>query len=52
MAVAVPRSVELLVALYAVHRAGAAYLPIDPLLPADRHRRQPARPRRGRQRLQ
>ncbi|MEU1090232.1 amino acid adenylation domain-containing protein [Streptomyces sp. NPDC005892] len=38
VAVAVPRSVELLVALYAVHRTGAAYLPIDPLLPAERIR--------------
>ncbi|WP_391654009.1 AMP-binding protein [Streptomyces tamarix] len=26
---------ELLVALYAVHRIGAAYLPIDPLLPTE-----------------
>lgn len=38
VAVAVPRSVELLVALYAVHKAGAAYLPVDPLLPAERVR--------------
>ncbi|MFB7587036.1 amino acid adenylation domain-containing protein [Streptomyces sp. NPDC056169] len=36
VAVALPRSVELLVALYAVHKAGAAYLPIDPDYPADR----------------
>ncbi len=36
VAVALPRSVELVVALYAVHRAGAAYLPLDPDLPADR----------------
>ncbi|BFV59655.1 hypothetical protein KCMC57_up47590 [Kitasatospora sp. CMC57] len=38
VAVSMPRSVELLVALYAVHRAGAAYLPVDPLLPAERVR--------------
>ncbi|MGH3862148.1 amino acid adenylation domain-containing protein [Actinokineospora sp.] len=36
VAVAVPRSVELIVALYAVHKAGGAYLPIDPDYPADR----------------
>ncbi|MEU1866242.1 amino acid adenylation domain-containing protein [Streptomyces gardneri] len=36
VAVALPRSVELLVALYAVHKAGAAYLPIDPDYPQDR----------------
>ncbi|OLR93667.1 non-ribosomal peptide synthetase [Actinokineospora bangkokensis] len=36
VAVAVPRSVELVVALHAVLRAGAAYLPIDPDYPADR----------------
>ncbi|MFI8325545.1 amino acid adenylation domain-containing protein [Streptomyces sp. NPDC085529] len=36
VAVALPRSVELLVALYAVHKAGAAYLPIDPDYPRDR----------------
>ncbi|MFY1638092.1 amino acid adenylation domain-containing protein [Solwaraspora sp. WMMB335] len=36
VAVRVPRSVELVVALYAVHKAGAAYLPIDPDQPADR----------------
>ncbi len=38
VAVALPRSVELVVALYAVQRAGAAYLPLDPGLPADRKR--------------
>src|SRR3954468_12238269 len=32
--VAVPRSIELVVLLHAVHRAGAAYLPIDTALPA------------------
>ncbi|MFF2145255.1 amino acid adenylation domain-containing protein [Kitasatospora sp. NPDC058190] len=36
VAVAVPRSVELVVALCAVHRAGGAYLPLDPDYPADR----------------
>ncbi|HEX7660638.1 MAG TPA: amino acid adenylation domain-containing protein [Pseudonocardiaceae bacterium] len=36
VALAVPRSLELLVAMYAVHKAGAAYLPIDPDYPADR----------------
>ncbi|MCK1795668.1 amino acid adenylation domain-containing protein [Streptomyces sp. XM4193] len=36
VAVALPRSPELVTALYATHRAGAAYVPIDPELPADR----------------
>ncbi|WP_279578637.1 non-ribosomal peptide synthetase [Streptomyces sp. Tu 3180] len=36
VAVAVPRSPELVVALLAVLRAGAAYLPVDPDYPADR----------------
>ncbi|WP_020387123.1 non-ribosomal peptide synthase/polyketide synthase [Kribbella catacumbae] len=36
VAVALPRSVELVVSVYAIHRAGAAYLPLDPGYPADR----------------
>ncbi|WP_020496656.1 non-ribosomal peptide synthetase [Sciscionella marina] len=36
VAVAVPRSVELVAALYAVQRLGAAYVPIDPDYPAER----------------
>ncbi|MDT7729029.1 MAG: hypothetical protein QOI21_5605 [Actinomycetota bacterium] len=36
VAVALPRSVELVVALYAVHKAGAAYLPLDTGYPTDR----------------
>ncbi|MFW5419111.1 amino acid adenylation domain-containing protein [Nocardiopsis sp. CNT-189] len=36
VAVALPRSVELVVALHAVVQAGAAYLPLDTDLPADR----------------
>ena len=36
VAVAVPRSVELVVALHAVVAAGAAYVPVDPEYPADR----------------
>ncbi|MGW6545598.1 amino acid adenylation domain-containing protein [Streptomyces massasporeus] len=36
VAVSVPRSVELITALWAVLKAGAAYLPLDPDYPADR----------------
>ncbi len=36
VAVLLPRSVNLVVALHAVQRAGAAYLPVDPGYPADR----------------
>nr|WP_245553364.1 non-ribosomal peptide synthetase [Nocardia veterana] len=38
VAVAMPRSIELLVAVYAVLAAGAAYVPIDPDQPAERRR--------------
>ncbi|MFJ9715316.1 amino acid adenylation domain-containing protein [Streptomyces sp. NPDC101213] len=38
VAVRVPRSVDLMVAVYAVVKTGAAYLPIDPDLPEDRVR--------------
>ncbi|KUM99161.1 non-ribosomal peptide synthetase [Streptomyces yokosukanensis] len=38
VAVRIPRSVELMVAIYAVVKSGAAYLPIDPELPEDRVR--------------
>ncbi|MFI6339594.1 amino acid adenylation domain-containing protein [Streptomyces sp. NPDC050535] len=38
VAVRVPRSVDLMVAIYAVVKAGAAYLPVDTDLPEDRVR--------------
>ncbi|MFF2190816.1 amino acid adenylation domain-containing protein [Streptomyces sp. NPDC058155] len=38
VAVRIPRSVDLMVAIYAVGKAGAAYLPVDPDLPDDRVR--------------
>ncbi|WP_394425974.1 non-ribosomal peptide synthetase [Streptomyces sp. SGAir0957] len=38
VAVRIPRSVDLLVAIYAVVKSGAAYVPVDPELPADRVR--------------
>ncbi|HUQ58534.1 AMP-binding protein, partial [Lentzea sp.] len=46
VAVAVPRSIELVVALLAIVRAGAAYLPLDPDYPAERtaHMVEVARP--------
>ncbi|WP_273940849.1 non-ribosomal peptide synthetase [Kutzneria chonburiensis] len=36
VAVALPRSIDMVVTLLAVHKAGGAYLPIDPTYPADR----------------
>ncbi|WP_417629250.1 amino acid adenylation domain-containing protein [Nocardia lasii] len=36
VALALPRSIDLVVAMYAVTRAGGAYVPIDPDQPADR----------------
>ncbi|WP_194910417.1 non-ribosomal peptide synthetase [Catenulispora rubra] len=38
VAVRIPRSVDMMVAIYAVVKAGAAYLPVDPALPQDRVR--------------
>ncbi|WP_328497922.1 amino acid adenylation domain-containing protein [Streptomyces sp. NBC_00414] len=38
VAVALPRSFEMVVTLYAVHKTGAGYLPVDCSLPADRVR--------------
>ena len=36
VALALPRSVRMVIAVLAVHRAGAAYLPVDPAHPASR----------------
>jgi nonribosomal peptide synthetase DhbF len=36
VALALPRSLEMVVGVLAVHKAGAAYLPLDPEYPADR----------------
>ncbi len=36
VAVAMQRSIDLVVALYSIHRAGGAYVPIDPEYPQDR----------------
>ncbi|GAA1229130.1 non-ribosomal peptide synthetase [Prauserella halophila] len=36
VALAVPRSVELVVAMYAIHKAGGAYLPVDTDYPSER----------------
>ncbi|MDX3234050.1 AMP-binding protein, partial [Streptomyces sp. ME19-01-6] len=36
VAVKLPRSVEQVVALFAIHKAGAAYVPVDPSYPQDR----------------
>ncbi|MFE4577314.1 amino acid adenylation domain-containing protein [Streptomyces chartreusis] len=36
VAVLLPRGVEMIVAIIAIHQAGAAYLPLDPAYPADR----------------
>jgi enterobactin synthetase component F len=34
--VALPKDIDLIVALLAIHKAGGAYLPLDPTLPAER----------------
>lgn len=36
VAVSLDRSLEMLVSLYAIHKAGAAYLPLDPYYPPER----------------
>ncbi|SMD25058.1 amino acid adenylation domain-containing protein [Kibdelosporangium aridum] len=38
VALAMPRSIEFVIAILAVHKAGAAYVPVDPDYPEDRKR--------------
>src|SRR4051794_10717866 len=45
--ISLPRGAELVVALLATWRAGAAYVPLDPGYPADRPRHPAPHPRAG-----